>query len=102
MLTRIKSIKNITRHTDSISKEQGNKVGMIKTVQYTTPPSQITGTCWSLDLSQSLWMWPEAVIVNCAWSILHSSRVPLQRRVPVRCLYHYSQEHVHIVVYSPA
>jgi len=55
---------------------------------------------WSLDSSRSLWMWPEAVL--CVHSVFGSSSIlhSLQRRVPVRCLYHYSQEH--LVVYSLA
>jgi len=55
----------------------------------------------SLDSSRSLWMRLEAVLyVHSVFgpsSILHSLWVPL---VPVKCLYHYSQEYK--VVYSLA
>jgi len=61
----------------------------------------------SLDSSRSHWMWPEAVL--CVHSVFGSSSiytalivVPLQRRVLVRCLYHYSQEHLVVYMYSLA
>ena len=50
--------------------------------------------------SRSFWMWPEAVLyVHSAFgsSCKYTAFIvaPLQRRVPVRCLYHYSQERLH-------